>query len=455
MNPYEKRLLLTLSFTAFLVMYTEAMMIPALPQILAELNYTITSSSLAWIITSYLLVATTTMALLAKMGEKYGKKNILMLSLFVYLVSVSLSGFQTIYTNLIILRGIQGIGAGVFPISYAIISDQFDKKKVGMAQGVLSSMFALGASIGIIGGAFIDFISNWQWSYHTIIPFVLLDFILVVIFIPKDAPNNEVKLDAPGIATLGLSLFFFVYGLSLKINIAVTYLFISLIIFVLFILIEWITENPIVDLKILKNREVMIANLTAFFIGVVQFEFYQPVVLKLTNPGQYSFNLNYIQAGLVILPYSLIMLLVSPIVGMKLNKIRKRTFLVLGALLIFVGYLGISLFNGFLLVIIAWELFISAGLAIDLVASINLLTTSVSKDIVSSSTGINMIARTAGGVVGGTISGYILTSYIYYYHFNINAIPLLLPNSHAYFLAFFASSMVSLLILLTSLFSKK
>ncbi|MGC8581964.1 MAG: hypothetical protein ACP5MW_06485, partial [Thermoplasmata archaeon] len=107
------------------------------------------------------------------------------------------------------------------------------------------------------------------------------------------------------------------------------------------------------------------------------------------------------------------------------------------------------------LIIIIWELFISAGLAIDLVASINLLTTSVSKDIVSSSTGINMIARTAGGVVGGTISGYILTSYIYYYHFNINAIPLLLPDNHAYFLAFFVSSMVSLLILLISLFSRK
>ncbi|MGC8496803.1 MAG: MFS transporter [Thermoplasmata archaeon] len=455
MNHKEKQILLILSFTSFLIMYTEAMMIPALPQILSELNYSISSSSLAWIITSYLLVAATTMALLAKLSERYGRKNILLLSVMIYLISVSLSGFQVFYTNLIILRGIQGIGAGVFPISYSIISEQFDKTNVGLAQGVLSSMFALGASIGIIGGAMIDYLSNWQWSYHTIVPFVILDLAFILLYIPKDYNDKNVKIDLPGIVALGLALFFFVYSLTLPFSSAQWYMILSFVMFVFFIMIEWVSANPIVKLDILKSREVMIANIAAFFIGVTQFEFYQPIILKLTNPGSYGFNLNYVQAGLIILPYSLIMLVVSPVVGLNLNKVRKRFFLILGSMLIFAGYTMLGFFNNNIILIIVWELFISSGLAIDLVSSINLLTTSVSKEIMPSATGINMIARTAGGVVGGTISGYILSNYIYYYNFNIYALPIILPDRISYFFAFSGAAIFALLILIVSLFSKK
>jgi MFS family permease len=436
-------------------MYTEAMMIPALPQILAELNYSISSSSLAWIITSYLLVAATTMALLAKLSERYGRKNILLLSVLIYLISVSLSGFQVFYTNLVILRGIQGIGAGVFPISYSIISEQFDKTNVGLAQGILSSMFALGASIGIIGGAMIDYLANWQWSYHTIVPFVVLDLAVILMYIPKDDNDRRIKIDFPGIASLGLALFFFVYSLSLPFSSAQWYMVLSFVTFMLFIVIEWVSANPIVRLDILKSREVMIANIAAFFIGVTQFEFYQPIILKLTNPGSFGFNLNYVQAGLIILPYSVIMLFISPIVGLNLNKIRKRFFLILGSLLIVIGYSFLGAFNNNIILIVIWELLISSGLAIDLVSSINLLTTSVSKEIVPSATGVNMIARTAGGVVGGTISGYILTNYIYYYNFNIYALPIILPDKLSYLFAFSAAAMFALVILIVSAFSKK
>ncbi|MEM0163989.1 MAG: MFS transporter [Thermoplasmata archaeon] len=455
MNSKEKRILLILSFTSFLIMYTEAMMIPALPQILAELNYSISSSSLAWIITSYLLVAATTMALLAKLSERYGRKVILLLSILIYLISVSLSGFQVFYTNLIILRGIQGIGAGVFPISYSIISDQFDKHNVGLAQGVLSSMFALGASMGIIGGAMIDYLSNWQWSYHTIVPFVILDLVFVLMYIPKDYNDKNIKIDMPGIVTLGITLFFFVYSLTLPFSSAQWYMALSLVIFILFIMIEWISTNPIVRLDILKSREVMIANITAFFIGVTQFEFYQPIILKLTNPGIFGFNLNYLQAGLIILPYSVIMLIISPVVGFNLNKISKRFFLIFGSMLIFAGYALLGVFNNNLILIIVWELFISSGLAIDLVSSINLLTTSVSREIIPSATGMNMIARTAGGVVGGTIAGYILSNYTYYYNFNIYALPIILPDKFSYLFVFSVAAIFAIIILITALFSKK
>lgn len=455
MNSNEKRILLILSFTSFLVMYTEAMMIPALPQILSELNYSISASSLSWIITSYLLVATATMALLAKLSERYGRKKILLLSLLIYLISVSLSGFQVFYTNLIILRGVQGLGAGVFPISYSIISDNFDRPNVGMAQGILSSMFALGASIGIICGAMIDYLSNWQWSYHTIAPFVVVDLVFILAYIPKDEKDKDVKIDLPGITALGIALFFFVYALSLPLSSAKWYLILSIAAFILFLAIEWASANPIVRLDILKGREVMIANIAAFFIGVVQFEFYQPIILKLTNPGSFGFDLNYVQAGLIILPYSLIMLIVSPIVGINLNKIRKRFFLIIGSVLIFAGYALLGSFNNNIMLIITWELLISSGLAIDLVTSINLLTTSVTREIIPSATGMNMIARTAGGVVGGTVSGFILSKYIYYYNFNIYALPITLPDRLSYLLAFTIAAIFSLVILAVSIFSKK
>jgi MFS family permease len=102
MDKLDKRILSVLSAIAFLIMFIEAMMIPVLPQILEELNYSITPAELSWIITGYLLVAAISMPVLAKLRDIYGKKRILLISVIIYAFSVSLSGFQIIYTNLVI-----------------------------------------------------------------------------------------------------------------------------------------------------------------------------------------------------------------------------------------------------------------------------------------------------------------------------------------------------------------
>lgn len=451
MNKNEKAMLLVLSASSFIIMYTEAMMIPALPQILSELNYSITPSKLSWIITGYLLMAAISMPVLAKLGDRFGKKLIMIISLSVYAISVSLSGFQIIYTNLVILRVFQGIGGGVFPLSYSIVASNFEKKNVGFAQGILSSMFAMGASVGIIMGAVIDYNLNWQWSYHFVTPFIFLLLILVYIYIPEDKGIGKIKLDIMGIMDLSLTILFLIYAITEGNNL---FYILSLIFFILFLFNEKLTDEPFVPLNLLKKRNVFVANIVAFFIGASQFIFYQPIILLLTDPGFFGFNFNYVIAGLIIIPYSIVMLFVSPMSGIWLKRHSKRNLLLIGSILMISGYMMLSFYHTNIFYIIIFEALISSGLGIALVVSINLLTYSVPEETVSVNTSINMIARTIGGVIGGTIGGYILTKFQYYYLPNIYALPILLPNNTGFQYAFIFGSIFAMISFVCSIFVK-
>jgi len=449
MNKQEKKILFVLSAMSFIIMYIEAMMIPALPQILMELDYSISPAVLSWIITGYLLMAAISMPILAKLGDRYGKKLILLISIIIYAFSVSLSGFQTIYINLIILRVFQGIGAGVFPLSYSIISENYDKADVGFAQGILSSMFALGASFGIIIGAIIDYNLNWQWAYHFVTPFVFIILFLVFLYVPNDKGINDLKLDFFGLMNLSFGILFFIFAITDNYNL---YYIFSLFFIILFLINEKISASPFISLNLLRKRNVLIANILAFFIGSAQFLFYQPIILLLTNPGFYGYNYNYIIAGLIILPYSLAMLFVSPIAGILLRKISKKKLLIFGSFLMSIGYILLSFYHNNIFLIILYEILVSSGLGIALVVSINLLTYSVPKETVSVNTGINMVSRTIGGVIGGTISGIILTRYQYYFLPNIYALPILLPNGIAFSYTFILGSVFALFSFFFSLF---
>jgi len=457
----KRKLIFILSAIAFLVMYIEAMLIPSMPDILYQTNYSISYAEISWVITIYLLTATVSMPLFGKLSDMFGRKKVLLISLIIYSISVSLAGYSQTFTELIIFRGIQGIGAAVFPISYAIIKDQFKNENLGVAQGILSSMFALGASFGIIFGSIITNFLGWQWTYLTIFPFVYVVSIFTYITVPKDEKTKKGTLDYIGTVMLSFSLLFIIVvigiiGSNVILNFDLLLLLIlGLTIFVLFLVYENMVDNPLINIKMLKNDPVMISNITAILGGITQFIIYQPLVFLITNTSPYGFSMNYIMVGLLILPYSLTMMIVAPITGKKIGISGPEKFLFSGFLIMSIGYFALSFLFNKLLFLEILLVIISSGLSMVLVSSVNILSNYLPGDI-GALTSFNMISRTLGGLVGGATSGIFLSIYYVYVPVSMYApVGIKTPTELAYFLTFLIGGIVSLFGLFVVLFYSK
>ena len=178
-----------LSSIATLVMYTETMLVPSLPNIISEFNLSYSLSP--WILTTYLIVGAVMTPVTSSLAEIYGKRKILLIVMGVYAVGVAVGGLTTDLYSFIIARGMQGVGMSMFPIAFSIIREQFPKSRLAIGQGVITSMFASGSILGLLIGATIAEYSGWRITFLSILPVA----VLLPIVVWKFARIGEVHSD--------------------------------------------------------------------------------------------------------------------------------------------------------------------------------------------------------------------------------------------------------------------
>jgi MFS family permease len=144
------RVLAILSSIATMVMYAETMLIPALPDLINEFSVTYSMSS--WILSAYLIPGAVMTPIAGKLSDIYGKKKVLLVIMAIYAIGIAMAGFVEDIYLLLISRAIQGIGISMFVIAFSIIRDQFPRDKISIGQGIISSMFASGAVLGLLMG---------------------------------------------------------------------------------------------------------------------------------------------------------------------------------------------------------------------------------------------------------------------------------------------------------------
>src|SRR5215467_5443210 len=174
---YAWKVLAVLSLVATMVMYAETMLIPAIPDLIKDFGTSYSMSS--WILTAYLVSGAVMTPIAGKLSDIYGKKRILLIIMAIYTVGVSCAGFANNIYFMLVARAIQGIGIAMFPIAFSIIRDQFPREKISIGQGVITSMFASGAVIGLsVGGTIIQHF-GWQATFLTIIP-IAISLLIVI-----------------------------------------------------------------------------------------------------------------------------------------------------------------------------------------------------------------------------------------------------------------------------------
>jgi MFS family permease len=189
---YAWKTLVILSCIAAMVMYAETMLIPAIPDLIRDFHVSYGMSS--WILSSYLISGAVMTPIAGKLSDVYGKKKMLLIIMIIYGVGVSAAGFSNSIIFMLVARAIQGIGLSMFPIAFSIVREQFPRQRIAIGQGIISSMFAAGSSIGLyVGGNIIQHF-GWHATFFTIIPILISLLFTIWRFITIKKDNEYYKI---------------------------------------------------------------------------------------------------------------------------------------------------------------------------------------------------------------------------------------------------------------------
>ena len=261
----------------FLAALDQTVVATSMPHIIADLGgfdrYT-------WITTAYLVASTTAVPIIGKLSDIYGRKGVFIAGIVFFLVGSLFSGFSQTMNQLIAVRAVQGIGAGIIlASSFIATADLFPPAERGKYQGMIASVFGLSSVIGPTLGGFITDNFSWHWIFFVNIPLGVPVLALLVRFFPKSHPSDgSHRIDYVGMITIILAVVPFLVGLSWG---GVQYawsspqvigaLAVGMIMTAVFIMVEIRAPDPVMPLGIYRNRVVSLSLIAIFFTGFGMF----------------------------------------------------------------------------------------------------------------------------------------------------------------------------------------
>ncbi len=190
------------------------MVATAMPTIVSELGGL---EHYSWVFSAYMLASTTTVPLYGKLSDLYGRRNLYIIAMALFLTGSILCGRANTMTSLILARGLQGVGAGgIMPLAFIMIGEMFTLEQRAKMQGLFSGVWGVSSIAGpLLGGLLVDQFS-WRWVFYINVPFGLMAAGLVG-FAWQDQIRTHGKpvVDYAGAALLTISVVALLLGLSL------------------------------------------------------------------------------------------------------------------------------------------------------------------------------------------------------------------------------------------------
>ena len=249
----------------------------AMPRIIADLGG---FSHYTWVTTAYIIASAVTIPITGRLTDMYGRKFFYIAGLIIFLIASFACGLSYTMTQIVVFRGIQGIGAGIMMANaFTVIGDLFPPAERGKYQGLVSGVFGLSSIIGPALGGFITDTLSWHWVFFINIPFGIAIILIFLFFFPHLRPDTRKhKIDFAGVATMIMAVVPAMLALTWggveypwgSAQIMGMFAF-SALMLVSFILIERGNKEPIIPLGLFNNRVVTVSALVIFLTGFGMF----------------------------------------------------------------------------------------------------------------------------------------------------------------------------------------
>jgi EmrB/QacA subfamily drug resistance transporter len=315
----------------------------ALPSIQRSLGASFTE--VAWVVDAYTLTLAATLLTAGSVADLIGRRKVFASGVAVFTVASLLCAVSNGPLFLILARALQGIGgAQMFATSLALIAGAFQGRERGTAFGIWGASIGAAVAVGpLVGGALTEWL-GWRWIFLVNIPVGIVTVLLTYLWIAESRDPAGRRVDWAGLTTFSAAMFALVLGLlrgndeGWSSTSIVVLLVAAVVLFAAFIAVEARQSRPMVDLGLFRRPGFVGAQVTSFAIGAGFFSMFLFLALYLQNGLGYS----PLQAGLRFLPITLVIFVVSPLVGRFGHAVPARVFLGGGLVLIGCGLILMS-----------------------------------------------------------------------------------------------------------------
>ena len=403
-----------LAFAGIVVSLMQTLVIPIVPELPKLLNAE--ASDTAWAVTATLLAASVATPVVGRLGDMFGKRRMLLLSIVLLVSGSVVCGLADSLVPMIVGRALQGLAAAVVPLGISVMRDALPADRLAGSTALMSASLGVGGALGLPAAAFIA--DNWNWHILFWVSAALgtVAFVLVLLIVPESKVRTGGRFDLVG--SLGLSAglvslllavskggdWGWTSGTTLGLGAAAVV-----------ILLSWgrwelRSPQPLVDLRTTAKPQVLFTNLASVALGFSMFamSLVLPQLLQLPSQTGYGLGKSMLTVGLVLAPQGLVMMAMSAVSAGVTKAKGPKVTLMIGALIVAAGY-GLDI----VLMSEVWHLVlvscvIGAGVGFTYGALPALIMGAVDPSQTGAANSLNTLMRSLGTSFASALAGVIL-----------------------------------------------
>src|SRR4051794_8126573 len=426
-------------YCGIVVALTQTMIIPLVPVLPRILDSS--ASDASWAITAALLAAAVVMPIAGRLGDMFGKRLMLLLSLCALVAGSLLCAVSASLTVVVAGRALQGLAMGAIALGISIMRDELPPERVGSAVAKVSATLGVGGAVGLPVAAVIAEKGSWHALFWATAFLALVAVVAVLTLVPESPVKTPARFDVFGAIGLAAGLLMLLvaitkggdwgWGDGLTLGLVVG----ALVVFLLWGVWELRSAAPLVDLRVSARPQVLFTNISSVAVGFAMYGMSLIPTQILMAPEQtgYGMGRTMIQTGLLLAPSGFVMYLFSS-VGARLSAARgPRTSLSTGIVVIGAGYVSALFLRDQPWEITLATVFIGAGIGIAYAAMPALIMGAVPITETAAANGLNALMRSMGTSLSSAVISVVLA------HQVVRFGSVTLPSSHGFTLALLIS----------------
>lgn len=387
----------------------------AMPRIIGDLGGL---SIMTWVTTAYMLTSTTVVPIAGKLADLYGRRLVYVAGILTFMAGSALCGTSADMAQLIVYRGLQGLGGGIMmPMSMIIVGDVFPPEQRGRWQGLIGAVFGLSSVVGpSIGGWIVDN-TSWHWVFYVNLPVGTLAAAAIYFGLRGERRFKEaVVIDYAGAASFVAATVCLLLGLNLGGNEypwrsapIIGLLAAALLFAAIFVAAERQAADPILSLDLFLNKTFAVTNTVALLLGMGLFG--SVMFLPLFLQGVLGASAT--QSGNTMIPMMFAMVVTSMVGGRFTGAFSFRTFFVAGMSLMTLGLFLLSTLTtaSGQYTAVAYIIVLGLGMGLIMPTVTLAVQSAFPPERRGTATAATQFFRSIGGTLGMTVLGVVFNAY--------------------------------------------
>jgi MFS family permease len=405
---------LSLACLGFSVM--QSLLVPALPSL--QRAFHASTETVTWTLTAFLLTASVATPISGRLGDMFGKTRVLLIVLVISSVGAVISALAPSLLMVTVGRAIQGVGYGVFPLSYSIVRDEFPPAKVPGNIGILSGILGVGGGVSILlSGVVVTYLS-WHWLFWISAIELVAATLAVAAFVPESPIRTPGRINWRAAVLLSAALTVLMLDLSQAATWGwLSWQFVGLLAVATGLAAWWIrtemrSPEPLIDVDLLRQRPMWSVNAATVSFGFGMFGAFVliPQFVQTPKVAGFGFGASVLQSGLFVLPLPTTMLVVSLLSGRIARRFGFRLPVLWGACVCAVAYLLMALFHRHPYQILLEAILQGAGVGLAFAGLANLVVEGAPRDKTGMAGGMNTVMRSVGSALGAQITATVIAA---------------------------------------------